>query len=90
VQLFGWAEPHELGAGLVLYRDVAGRRVEGVAGPEYLITVGVPSRGWGRCCRGMGSSMSGVKARGETISPILYGNLQSTASGAEGGACKES
>jgi hypothetical protein len=37
------AEPHELGAGLVLHRDVAGRRVEGVAGLEHLITVGVPS-----------------------------------------------
>jgi hypothetical protein len=36
--------PHvDLGAGLVLHRDVAGRRVEGVADLENLITVGVPS-----------------------------------------------
>ena len=31
---------HDLGAGLVLHRDVAGRRVEGVAGLEDLLAVG--------------------------------------------------
>jgi hypothetical protein len=34
---------HKIGARLVLHRDVAGRRVEGVAGVENLITVGVSS-----------------------------------------------
>ena len=33
---------HDLGAGLVLHRDVAGRRVEGVAGLVDLVAVGVP------------------------------------------------
>src|SRR5439155_23887112 len=42
-QLFAGAEPQELGAGLVLHRDVAGRDVEGVAGLENLIMVGVPN-----------------------------------------------
>src|SRR4029453_11445870 len=31
------------GPGLVLHRDVTGRRVEGIAGLEHLITVSVPS-----------------------------------------------
>jgi len=42
-QLFAGAEPQDLGAGLVLHRDVAGRDEDGVAGLEDLIPVGVPS-----------------------------------------------
>jgi hypothetical protein len=42
-QLFSGAERHELGAGLVRHRDVTGRRKEGVACLEDLITVGIPS-----------------------------------------------
>src|SRR4051794_11633783 len=41
LQLLGGAEHHDLGAGLVLDRDVAGRRVEGVAGPEDLLAIRV-------------------------------------------------
>ncbi len=35
------AEDHDLGAGLVLHGDVAGRRVEGVAGLVNLVAIGV-------------------------------------------------
>ena len=35
---------HDLGAGLVLHRDVAGRRVKRVAGLEDLLAVGVAER----------------------------------------------
>src|SRR2546421_5080951 len=41
LQLLGRAEHHDLGAGLVLDRDVAGRRVEGVAGLEDLLAIRV-------------------------------------------------
>jgi hypothetical protein len=40
-QLLGGTEHHELGAGLVHRRDVAGRGVEGVAGLKDLLAIGV-------------------------------------------------
>ena len=39
VQLLGGAEHHDLAAGLVLHRDVAGRREERIAGLEALLAV---------------------------------------------------
>src|SRR5438309_5847851 len=43
-QLFGGAEHHDLGAWVIAHRDVAGRRVEGVAGFEDLLAIGVAKR----------------------------------------------